>query len=498
MEPELDVSAFVLRHRHLAPHRVAIDQVDSTLTYAQLGVMVDSMAKRLEHAGLVRGDLVMLTADSELTLLVSLLGISAAGGVSMVLRRSMQQSAVDERCERFSPLFLITDHHRFSLPSVQTVFVQPDELRYADSSVEMATSPRASHTNTDAPPIFGFVIGSGSTGHPKYFAVTHQQEISHLATRQKALKLTPTDQVAWLTHVEFTNARRHVFSALSAGCTVKNFDKSKSEGLQALLHSNVSVLQTSVIMLHGLIKQLGGHKEGFPNLRILVTGGSTVSEELRRNTDQYLTKQLHVVYGTNELGFLTISTPDDWRTQPGSIGRPIEGVELEVVDASGKPVATGQAGLLRFRKLAMMTEYLDAPDLTKRSFRNGWFYPHDVGSVGADGIVRFIGRADDMMIFNGINVYPLEIERRIRELSGIQDVVALPLRHPVHQDVPVCAVVLEDNSKLDASQIMEWGRRTLGTVAPKHVFVLEKIPRDDQGKLLRPQLRKIIVEMLEP
>ena len=170
---------------------------------------------------------------------------------------------------------------------------------------------------------------------------------------------------------------------------------------------------------------------------------------------------------------------------------------MEVVDTHEMPVATGQPGLLRFRKSEMMTEYLEAPDLTQRSFRDGWFYPHDVGSVGSDGIVRFLGRADDMMIFNGINVYPLEIERSLRELAGIHDVAALPLRHPLHQDVPVVAVVLEEGSALNEAQIMAWGRSALGTVAPRLVFIVDKIPRDEQGKLLRPQLRQTLSNMLD-
>jgi acyl-coenzyme A synthetase/AMP-(fatty) acid ligase len=252
-----------------------------------------------------------------------------------------------------------------------------------------------------------------------------------------------------------------------------------------------------VILLNELVRKLGGQTGLFPDLRILVTGGSIITEELRHSTDQLLTKYLHVVYGTNELGFLTVAPPDDWRTYPGSIGRPIEGVEMEIVDAHGMPVTDGQPGLLRFRKQVMMSEYLNAPDLTRRSFRNGWFYPHDVGSMGADGVVRFIGRADDMMIFNGINVYPLEIERSMRELPGIKDVAALPLRHPVHQDVPVCAVVLQEGSVLDKAQILAWGRSALGAVSPKHVFILDQIPRDDSGKLLRPLLRKKISDVLD-
>ena len=497
MQAAHDVSAFILRHRHIAPQRVAIDLGGSTLTYAELGAVVDSMAMRLQQAGLVSGDLVMLTADSELILLVSMLGISAAGGESMVLRRSMPQSAVDDQWIRFKPKFLVTDHNRFNIPTARTVFVRPDELRHIDTSGDVTPPLRVTHSSPDRSPIFCLVIGSGSTGQAKFLAVTPQQEISHLNTRVKALGFTAHDQVGSFTHVEFTSARRHIFSALGAGSTVKLFPKNHDSSIPTLVQSNVSVLHVSVILLHELVRKSGGQKGLFPNLRSLVTGGSMISEELRHSTDQHLTKYLHVVYGTNELGFLTVAPPGDWRTHPGSIGRPIEGVEIEIVDAHGMPVADGQPGLLRFRKPEMMTEYLDAPDLTRRSFRDGWFYPHDVGSMGADGIVRFIGRADDMMIFNGINVYPLEIERSMRELAGIKDVAALPLRHPVHQDVPVCAVVLQEGSVLDKAQILAWGRSVLGTVAPKHVFIVDQIPRDDSGKLLRPLLRKKISDMLD-
>lgn len=492
-----DVCSYVLRHCYESPGRIAIDLGDSSVTFAELGGMVGAMAHRLRDAGLGKGELVMLTAENELNLMVSVLGVSAAGGVCMVLRRMLPVTVVDKYALQFRPRLMVTDHHRFSLQGVQTIFLESSDYRHIGSNTThlgRLTAARAISAKSDP---FGLVIGSGSTGQTKVIRVTHGQKLAQLQTRARVFSFSAADRVASLTHVEFQAARRHLFSALSAGCSVMLYSKGSETDVLNMLRSNVTVLNVPGITLHVLVSRFGGEKGLLRDLRIMNTGGSLTSDELRQEIDRHITPHLHVVYATNELGILTMATPDDWRAHPGSVGRPVEGVEMEVVDSHGMLVAKGQAGILRFRKAEMMTEYLDAPDFTQRSFRDGWFYPHDVGCMGTEGILRFLGRADDMMIFNGINVYPLEIERSMLELAGIRDVAALPLRHPVHQDVPVVAVVLEDGSALSQAKILKWGYDALGTVAPKYVFIVDKIPRDDQGKLLRPQLRTTLLEMLD-
>lgn len=496
-EPMNNVCAYVLRHCDESPDRVAIDLGHAAVTLAELGGMVAGMANRLREEGLVKGDLVMLTADNELSLMVSVLAVSAVGGVCMVLRRMLPATAVDKYALQFRPRLMVTDHHRFSPQGVQRIFLASGDFLHTGSNTTHLVGLTDALAISDNSDPFGLVVGSGSTGQSKVIPVTHREKIARMRIRARVFSFSSVDRVASMTHVEFQVPRRHLFSALSAGSTVMLYPKGGETEVLNMLRSNVTVLSVPAIVLHGLVSRFGGEKGLLRDLRIMYTSGSLTTDELRHEIDRHITPHLHIIYGTNELGWLTMATPDDWRTHPGSIGRPIEGVEMEVVDTHGMPVATGQPGLLRFRTPEIMTEYLDVPDLTRRSFRDGWFYPHDVGSMGADGIVRFIGRADDMMIFNGINVYPLEIERSMRELAGIKDVAALPLRHPVHQDVPVCAVVLQEGSVLDKAQILAWGRSVLGTVAPKHVFIVDQIPRDDSGKLLRPLLRKKISDMLD-
>lgn len=492
-----NVCGFVLRQCHDYPDRIAIDLGDDTLTYKELASMVSFMASRLMESGVTKGQLVMVASENELNLLVTVLAVSAVGGVCMVLRRQLPPREVEKYADKFHPHLIVTDHHGYPLDAVRKIFINVGDLR-ADVAVSCDQNPLKAENLMGAndDPV-GLVVGSGSTGESKIIRVTHRQKLAQLQTRAHAFEFRPGDKVASLTHVQYQAARRHLFSALSAGCTVMLYPKGNVAEVLNVLRSDVTVLNVPGILLHDLVQKFAGQKRLLPDLRIMNTAGSLTSDELRHAVDKYITPHLHVVYATNEIGFLTMAKPDDWRQFPGSVGRPLLGVEMEIVDKQGQPVAKGQPGHLRFRKPEMMTEYMDAPELTRRSFKHGWFYPHDIGSLGEEGVLRFYGRADDMMIFNGINVYPLEIERCMRELAGIKDVAAFPLRHPAHQDVPVCAVVIEEGSALDEAQMMEWGRRFLGTVAPKHVFILDKIPRDGLGKLLRPQLRETVADMLE-
>lgn len=489
LEP-CNVSQFVLRHRAVEPEKIAIDEGDTKITFHQLGLMVDNFAACLKNNGILVGDEVILMAEDELLLLVAMLSVSAAGGVSIVLRKSMVSPLLKEQLSDLNPKFFLSDQGRIKLGAIKKILLTRSSLGdHIDKSNDLNNNDSNFYSKSSK---FSLIIGSGSTGRSKIFTVTNQQEIDHLNSRIKALNLTSADHVASMTHIEFTAARRNIIAALSGGCTVKLFSKNDELYNYKLICSDVSVLSIPVIALYALERDYSGDKKIFPNLRIISAGGSLVGEDIRKKIDKNLSKNLHIIYGTNELGYLSVAKPENWRGIPGSIGKVIDGVEIQIVDENGLCVPLGQPGLMRFRKKHMIGEYLNSEELTQKYVRDGWFYPNDVGSLDESGNITFLGRADDMMIFNGINIYPAEIESFILRIPGIKDVAALPLRHLIHQDVPVCAVVLQDGFSLDQSDILNWSRAMLGAVAPKHVFIVANIPRDPQGKLLRPQLRELL------
>jgi acyl-coenzyme A synthetase/AMP-(fatty) acid ligase len=483
---------FVLYGRPEYFSKYAIDTGSEKYTYRELHYFVKVAAIQLKSKGVDRSGVLAICFKDELLILITSLAASSIGVPFVVVRRSLLNSFYIELQQRLNVQVIIGDEIDQAPGNVRSIKFDLNSLLKSSELGVIDDLDRRPLNPVDPKNLFSYSVGSGSTGKAKIISVTHPQEISLLQARVTAYNMQHEDAVATLTHIEFTSARRHLLAALSAGCTVKLYPKHRRESLFELAHSDVSVLQSSVIGLHELLSLFGNNFSVFKNLRLLGSGGSVVSEALRKDVDARLTRNLHIVYGTNEMGFISVATPSDWRGRSNGIGKLIPGFEIQVVDSEHRPLAIGKPGLLRLKKEFMLSEYWGGSSIGAKFFRDGWFYPMDIVSVDKDGYIKFHGRADDLMIFNGINIYPSEIEVVIESLEGILDVAAFPLRHEIHQEIPVCAVVLKEGSQVQEKQIIEHCLKHLGPIAPKRIFLIEKIPRDAQGKLLRPQLRELI------
>jgi acyl-coenzyme A synthetase/AMP-(fatty) acid ligase len=170
----------------------------------------------------------------------------------------------------------------------------------------------------------------------------------------------------------------------------------------------------------------------------------------------------------------------------------VPGVVLEIVETDGRPVAAGAIGELRTSSDTMVRGYLDDPAADRRHYRNGWFYPGDLACWSEDGQVIFKGRADDMMIFNGINIYPREIEICLQEHPDVLEAISFPLRSERHGDIPAVAVRLRTAVSEDA--LLGFAREHLGPRAPRRVIVVEHLPRNAAGKPLVRELAALAEE----
>jgi len=146
----------------------------------------------------------------------------------------------------------------------------------------------------------------------------------------------------------------------------------------------------------------------------------------------------------------------------------------------------GEVGHIRIRSPGMIDGYVDDPAATARAFRAGWFYPGDLGSLTPDGVLVFHDRADDMMILGGINIFPREIELALEQHPAVLEAQAFPLPHPVHQDIPAAAVVLRGEAT--EPELIAFCRERLGEQAPKMAVIVEKLPDQTRGKVLKRAL----------
>ena len=181
------------------------------------------------------------------------------------------------------------------------------------------------------------------------------------------------------------------------------------------------------------------------------------------------------------------------RTILESVGIPAPWVELEIVDGDGRALPAGEVGELRVRSECMTHEYYGDPVATSRHFRNGWFYPGDLASLTAGGALCLHGRADDMMTLNSIKIFPAEIERVLEEHPGVKAAAAFARSSEAHGDIPVAAVELHAAARIGGDELMALRRERLGVRAPRKIIVVDALPRNAAGKILKHELIDLIV-----
>ena len=289
---------------------------------------------------------------------------------------------------------------------------------------------------------------------------------------------------------------RHL-SALLAGAAIV-FPEDRLQGvLKACIDHRVSFLSAVVLQVEQLLVLKRQSDATSPlALRVLEISASHVGDDLRRRACQALTPNVYVTYSTNESGAISIATPDDVRERPGTVGRPLEGVEVRVVDrTTGAPV-TGKPGLICVRSDQAIDAYWNDPRNTARSFRSGYFLPGDLGILSASGDLTCLGRADDMMILHGINIHPSAITDCLLQHPSVSDAFAFPIRHEVHGDIPVCAVSLRENAAVPEASLLKYAAARLGATGPRAIVILEAIPRNELGKVDRVRLVGLVKAQL--
>jgi len=330
-------------------------------------------------------------------------------------------------------------------------------------------------------------MSSGTTAEPKLIMVTHRQLHNRMISAG-AMGFDAQDRFLSLLDLGALVQRSMALRALMSGATVHLAALEAAPDIAAYCgrHRITAIFALPFMVSTWLRTAPPSADIALPHVRKLVLAGSTVTRQEFESAILRLTPNIFVAYGSNELGTASFADPAMRRRFPLSIGRLAAGVEAEIVDDSDRPGGVGEVGRIRIRTPGMIKGYPDQPGLNDYHFRAGWFYPGDLASRNAEGVLLFHGRADDMMIFNGTNIYPCEIEAALEGHPAVREVAAFPLRSAVHQDIPVAAVVAQ--APTDETALLAFGRTILGLRAPRRILLVDRLPRNAMGKVVKLQL----------
>jgi fatty-acyl-CoA synthase len=253
-----------------------------------------------------------------------------------------------------------------------------------------------------------------------------------------------------------------------------------------------------------LIAEQKAQPRDLSSLRVTLLAGAPVPPRLRKQTMEALGSGLTVVYGATESPTLTQLLPSDPAPQIyESVGRSTPGLELAILEpGTDKQLAAGEVGEIGSRGYNHMVGYLNDPEATKAKYRGDWIIPGDFGRLDEEGFLYVTGRADDMFLCGGFNVYPREIENQLELIDGLREVVVMGVPDVRLGEVGLAFVVIDDPD-LTKERILAWAKENMATYKrPRYVHLLKDMPRTHVGKTARGELeakaREVLPDLVWP
>lgn len=456
------------RHAAATGSRLAVVTETEAFGYAELSRRVETAAAAFEVAGVMPGTRLGVLVADEVDHLIASLALLAVGANHITLASHDTPALRDVIARRIGVTHIVAagDHPMpkgairidWPLPPTTTGLIGNE-----GGTVFLKTSGTTGSMN-----IVGFseqMLADQASRHPEY----------------------GTERLLRLAAIEHNNSKRHRLYCVWQGGTNVFRPPGELDVVELCRRHGVTCLDIS--RMHASDLAARGDRGALAGVRVR-TGGSAVPIDLRRAIEANVTRELYVRYAATECGAIAMALPGS-HDDDEPVGRPLAGVELEIVDADDAPLPQGEVGHIRLRAPGMATGYLDAGSETDAKFRDGWFHPGDVGLLRADGMLVVKGRSDDMMILNGLNIFPTEIERVLERHPAVAVAAALPLRSAIHGQIPVAAVELKPGASITPSELQVYAREQLALRSPRRVLILGALPRNSQGKILRREIAEL-------
>lgn len=437
-ESKLETFFDALRHfSNHTPGRAALIEPSSgrTVSYRQLANRVEELASKLSHQGVGVGTPVVVIMPRGIALVETILAISRLGGwcVPYMAARDLKTALTVAR-EALAPEFFIysSEYGR------SNDLAQQAERWLSFEALDASPDAASANYEPDGNTILYLNETSGSSNKPKLVPASHAAIIANTAACVQALGITSED-----THMCTFNSHAHeVFArALFTGGTAVLLQAAVAEDqsafLQAMVHQRVTCLMSNATAYTALV-QLSNYRPGRFSLRLAESGGMPTPETLKPRVADRFGARLVPVWGSTETAGVAIAC-QEVRCREGSVGKPLPGYFVEVVDEKGNPVPAGKSGELIISGEAVASRYLSGGDGAQ--LEGGTFRTGDRAKIDNDGWVFIRGRIANEFKVAGIVVSAEEIEKAISQSEHVSQVAVLPINHPIYGYVPVALIV---------------------------------------------------------
>jgi fatty-acyl-CoA synthase len=492
---------------------------DRRLTYADVDGEASSLAASLSGMGVEPGDRVALALPNWPELVVAIFAAAKLGAVVVplnprftthelqyMLRHS--ETTVVVAAEHFGGVDYLARFESFlvTLPDLQyVVSVGEDDLWYDDRIFQWAELvARGAGGDLPRPRIdperdlFAILYTSGTMGKPKGVSLTHRNLLDTAAATVEAVGIGPEDVVFGLsTLFNVFGLGTGVLGTLVAGASlVLQEETDPAAALEIMERERVTVHHGVPTAFVTELREPGRQGRDLSALRTGLIAGAPVSEELVERIQREMVPGIRIGYGLTETG-PTVSvtvTSDSPGKQRGTVGRPLPGTEVRVLDVDGSELPAESLGEIAVRGPGVMRGYYRQPGETGQVMtRDGFFCTGDLGMVDDEGYLHVIGRRKELIIRGGFNVYPREVEDRLHAHPAVLEVAVVGLPHEILGEVSCACIVAAEGAIVTGPEIKQFCSEVMADYkVPDLVRFLDDFPMTGSGKIRRVELARMI------
>lgn len=477
----MNITETFAHHARAVPDRPALVHGERILLYRDLDPLVGRSAAHLRSLGLAPGDVVGVALKDSIDHLVILSALARAGIVILPLDWRWTPEEQERVMGHFGASKALVEPGRPAPANAECIVVDGEWGERVARARPVLDYPKGD------PPLL-MSLSSGTTGRPKGPRIRHSQFLARYRVFWINLGFNSQDRFLSATPLYYGGGRTFPMTMLYSGGTC--FMLPPPYEPEALCEAAARHRITSLFLVPTLIRRLltlsDAQLAPIRSLRLLLSSGSALHAEERRHL-RTLCPGFVEYYSSTEGGGVSYLTSEDPEAFSDSVGRPVFGVEVQCVDEAHQPLPAGTVGRIRYRGPAVADGFWNDPEASRESFRDGWWYPGDLGLLDASGYLYLKGRAKDMIIRGGINIYPAEIEAVLQAHPAVTDcaVVGWPSRE-FNEEVAAFVILRSDAAPTELRDLCR-GRMAPYKV-PREVFVVKDFPRNALGKVIKAEL----------
>lgn len=473
------------------------------LTHAEVYRLSRKVAASLLARGVCKGDRIALYAQNGAEFAVLYLGIVRAGAVVVPVNLLIQTPEIIHVLEDSGAIGILTQCSLLSRlddvlaalgasPFVVDLAESPDPISNLAPLLTSSFDPPEFICNPKDD-LVAILYTSGTTGFPKGAMLTHL----NLAANTESVHVA----MHWrsgLDRVLVVLPMFHAFAAtvglltpLTNGSALVPLSRFDPDSVSMAIERHGATIFLGVPSMYSLLLRLPDDRVSrFASVRFAVSGGAAMPLSVLSAFEKKFGIHVYEGDGPTECSPVTCVNPIGGLQKPGTVGLVVPGVEMRIMGDDGHPCPVDEVGEIAVRGDNVMKGYWGQPDATQEVIRDGWFFTGDLGTRDEDGYFSIVDRKKDLIIVNGMNVYPRMVEEVLHAVEGVREVAVIGEPDKLHGEVPVAYLALDSEASLDEKTLREKSRALLGRhQIPKRFVILPALPRNAAGKILKRELR---------